>query len=89
MGSNSQERHLIEACSSFDHELNGVNFNNSFLSKMSFSSLSFSQFWDFRPNVCFFASGSKRFEILPFSSGSLTPSIFSVKLGVFPSFLLT
>ncbi|MFS7925807.1 hypothetical protein Hanom_Chr04g00289451 [Helianthus anomalus] len=25
---------------------------------------------------CFFASGSKRFEILPFSSGSLTPSIF-------------
>ncbi|MFS7959605.1 hypothetical protein Hanom_Chr08g00693031 [Helianthus anomalus] len=25
----------------------------------------------------FSASGSKRFEILPFSSGSLTPSIFS------------
>ncbi|MFS7962308.1 hypothetical protein Hanom_Chr08g00725131 [Helianthus anomalus] len=34
---------------------------------MPFSSLSFGQFCDFRPKVCFFASGSKRFEF-PFSS---------------------
>ncbi|MFS7915293.1 hypothetical protein Hanom_Chr02g00163561 [Helianthus anomalus] len=33
-------------------------------------------FHDFRPKVCFSAYGSNRFEILPFSSGSLTPSIF-------------
>ncbi|KAF5793040.1 putative Clp domain superfamily protein [Helianthus annuus] len=45
-------------------------------SKMPFSSLRFGQFCDFRSKVCFSASGSKRFEILPFSSGSLTPSIF-------------
>ncbi|MFS7928228.1 hypothetical protein Hanom_Chr04g00318321 [Helianthus anomalus] len=44
---------------------------------MPFSSLRFGQFCDFRPNVCFSAFGSKRFEILPFSSGSVTPSIFS------------
>ncbi|MFS8029343.1 hypothetical protein Hanom_Chr16g01521221 [Helianthus anomalus] len=43
---------------------------------MPFSSLRFGQFCDFHPNVCFFASRSKRFEILPFSSGSLTPFIF-------------
>ncbi|KAF5779389.1 hypothetical protein HanXRQr2_Chr12g0558811 [Helianthus annuus] len=39
-----------------------------------------------------FRIGSKRFEILPFSSGSLTPClhpIFSLKSRVFPSFLLT
>ncbi|MFS7998728.1 hypothetical protein Hanom_Chr12g01157341 [Helianthus anomalus] len=36
----------------------------------------FGQFCDFRPKVCFSAFGSKRFEILPFSSGLLTPSIF-------------
>ncbi|KAJ0737002.1 putative palmitoyl-CoA hydrolase [Helianthus annuus] len=45
-------------------------------SRMSFYSLRFGQFCDFRPKVSFFASGSKRFEILPFSSGSLTPTIF-------------
>ncbi|MFS7956902.1 putative GPI mannosyltransferase 2 [Helianthus anomalus] len=45
-------------------------------SKMPVSSLWFGQFFDFRPTVCFSASGSKRFDILPFSSGSLTPSIF-------------
>ncbi|MFS7956229.1 hypothetical protein Hanom_Chr07g00652111 [Helianthus anomalus] len=45
-------------------------------SKMPFSSLRFGQICDFRPNVCFSASGSKRFEILLFSSGPLTPSIF-------------
>ncbi|MFS7965352.1 hypothetical protein Hanom_Chr09g00761231 [Helianthus anomalus] len=56
---------------------------------MSFSSLRFGQFCDFRPKVYFSASGSKRFEILPFSSTELTPSIFSVKSGVFSSFLLT
>ncbi|KAJ0905855.1 hypothetical protein HanPSC8_Chr07g0298831 [Helianthus annuus] len=44
--------------------------------KMSFSSLRFGQFCDFRPKVCFSAYGSERFEILPSSSGSLTPSIF-------------
>ncbi|MFS7934188.1 hypothetical protein Hanom_Chr05g00388651 [Helianthus anomalus] len=51
----------------------------------------FGQFCDFRPKVCFSAFGSKRFEILPFSSSSLTPSIFLVrfKSGVFSSFLLT
>ncbi|MFS7973298.1 hypothetical protein Hanom_Chr09g00854981 [Helianthus anomalus] len=48
------------------------------MSKMAFSSLRFGQFCDcdFRPNVCFSAYGSKRFEILSFSAGSLTPSIF-------------
>ncbi|MFS7998875.1 hypothetical protein Hanom_Chr12g01159221 [Helianthus anomalus] len=56
---------------------------------MPFSSLRFGQFCDFRPNVCFFASRSKKFEILPFSSSSLIPSIFSIKSGVFLSFLLT
>ncbi|MFS7988914.1 putative myosin ATPase [Helianthus anomalus] len=46
------------------------------LSKMPLLSLRFGQLCDFRPKVCFSAYGSKRFEILPFSSGSLTPSIF-------------
>ncbi|KAJ0643254.1 putative UBA-like superfamily, Ubiquitin-associated domain-containing protein [Helianthus annuus] len=55
-------------------------------SKMPFSSLRFGHFYDFRPKVCFSASGSKRFEILLFTSDSLTPSIFSVKSGVFSSF---
>ncbi|MFS7994539.1 hypothetical protein Hanom_Chr12g01107251 [Helianthus anomalus] len=45
-------------------------------SKMPFLFLRFGQFCNFRLNVCVFASESKRFEILPFSSGSLTPSIF-------------
>ncbi|KAM0057068.1 putative demethylmenaquinone methyltransferase transcription factor C2H2 family [Helianthus debilis subsp. tardiflorus] len=44
--------------------------------KMPFPSLRFVQFCEFRPKVCFTASGSKRFEILSFSSGSLTLSIF-------------
>ncbi|MFS7982625.1 hypothetical protein Hanom_Chr10g00965051 [Helianthus anomalus] len=47
------------------------------MSKRPFLSLRFGQFCDFHPKVCFFASGSKRFEILPFSSISLAPSIFS------------
>ncbi|MFS7982188.1 hypothetical protein Hanom_Chr10g00959831 [Helianthus anomalus] len=39
--------------------------------------------------VCFFASEFKRFEILPFSSGSLTPSIFLRKVrGIFVFFNL-
>ncbi|MFS7992225.1 hypothetical protein Hanom_Chr12g01079761 [Helianthus anomalus] len=45
-------------------------------SKMSFSSLRFGQFCNFRLKVCFSSSGSKRFEIMSFSSGLLTPSIF-------------
>ncbi|MFS7988190.1 hypothetical protein Hanom_Chr11g01031761 [Helianthus anomalus] len=44
--------------------------------QMPFSSMRFGQFCDFRPKVCFSASGSKRFKILPFSSGLLTLSIF-------------
>ncbi|MFS7942647.1 putative malate dehydrogenase (decarboxylating) [Helianthus anomalus] len=47
--------------------------------KCHFRPLRFDQFCDFRLKVCFSASGSKRFEILPFSSSSLTPSIFYVK----------
>ncbi|MFS7971987.1 hypothetical protein Hanom_Chr09g00839301 [Helianthus anomalus] len=61
----------------------------NYLVKCTFSFLRFGQFYDFRPKVCFSASGSKRFKILPFSSGSLTQSIFPVKSGVFSSFLLT
>ncbi|MFS7889547.1 hypothetical protein Hanom_Chr00s000004g01608291 [Helianthus anomalus] len=53
---------------------------------MPFSSLRFGQFCNFRPKVCYSASGSKRFEILPISSDSLTPSIFNKKSGVFQSF---
>ncbi|MFS8030215.1 hypothetical protein Hanom_Chr17g01531431 [Helianthus anomalus] len=54
---------------------------------MPFSSLRFDHFCDFRPKVCFSASGSKRFEILSFSSSSLTPiHFFSIKSGGFPSF---
>ncbi|MFS7946656.1 hypothetical protein Hanom_Chr06g00538921 [Helianthus anomalus] len=44
--------------------------------KMSFSSMRFGQFCDFLPKVCYSTSGSKRYVILPFSSSSLTPSIF-------------
>ncbi|KAJ0906297.1 hypothetical protein HanPSC8_Chr07g0303921 [Helianthus annuus] len=47
-----------------------------YMSKMSFLSLRFGQFCDFRPKVCFSASESKRFEIVSFSFGSLTSSIF-------------
>ncbi|MFS7999912.1 hypothetical protein Hanom_Chr12g01172231 [Helianthus anomalus] len=51
---------------------------------MSFSSLRFSQFCDFYPNVCFSASVFKRFESLLFSPGLLTSSIFfSLNLGYF------
>ncbi|MFS7909676.1 hypothetical protein Hanom_Chr02g00097391 [Helianthus anomalus] len=38
---------------------------------MPFSSLRFGHFCNFRPKVRFSASGSKRFEILPFLSNSL------------------
>ncbi|MFS7895761.1 hypothetical protein Hanom_Chr00s003369g01712231 [Helianthus anomalus] len=41
--------------------------------------LRFGQFCDFRPKLCFSTSGSKKFEILLFSSSSLTPSIFSLR----------
>ncbi|MFS7909306.1 hypothetical protein Hanom_Chr01g00093051 [Helianthus anomalus] len=58
------------------------------MTKMPFPSLRFGQFCDFRPKDCFLASGSKRFEILPFSSCLLTPSIF-LQSGAFSSFLLT
>ncbi|KAJ0946374.1 hypothetical protein HanRHA438_Chr01g0003271 [Helianthus annuus] len=39
-----------------------------YMSKMPFRSVRFDQFCEFRPKVCFSTSGSKRFEILPFSS---------------------
>ncbi|MFS7936302.1 hypothetical protein Hanom_Chr05g00413971 [Helianthus anomalus] len=45
-------------------------------SKMTFSSLRFGYFATFVQKVCFFASGTKRFKILPFSSDSLTLFIF-------------
>ncbi|MFS7940929.1 hypothetical protein Hanom_Chr05g00470101 [Helianthus anomalus] len=44
---------------------------------MPFLSPRFGRFCNFRPKVCFSTSRSKRFEILAFSSGLLTPSIFS------------
>ncbi|MFS7907254.1 hypothetical protein Hanom_Chr01g00069101 [Helianthus anomalus] len=44
---------------------------------MPISSLRFGHFCEFRPKVCFSASGSKRFKILPFSFSSLTPIHFS------------
>ncbi|MFS7930349.1 hypothetical protein Hanom_Chr04g00343221 [Helianthus anomalus] len=47
-----------------------------FLSKMPFLFIRFDQLCDFRSKVCFSAYGSKRFKILPFSSGLLTPSVF-------------
>ncbi|KAJ0873637.1 hypothetical protein HanPSC8_Chr11g0454791 [Helianthus annuus] len=47
---------------------------------MPFSSLRFGQFCDFRPKVCFSASGFKRFKILPFSAGSLTPSVRGISV---------
>ncbi|MFS8020710.1 hypothetical protein Hanom_Chr16g01418841 [Helianthus anomalus] len=50
---------------------------------MPFSSLRFGQFCDFRPKVCFNAFGSKRFEILPFSSGSLTHHFSTLSQGYF------
>ncbi|MFS7899409.1 hypothetical protein Hanom_Chr08g00699841 [Helianthus anomalus] len=43
------------------------------MSKMSFSSLRFGHFCDFSPKVGFFASGSKRFEIVAFSSLKAKP----------------
>ncbi|MFS7928389.1 hypothetical protein Hanom_Chr04g00320201 [Helianthus anomalus] len=46
---------------------------------MSFLSLKFDQFCNFRPKVSFSVFGSKKFKIFPFSSGLLTPSIFSIK----------
>ncbi|MFS7999481.1 hypothetical protein Hanom_Chr12g01166691 [Helianthus anomalus] len=56
---------------------------------MSFSALRFGQFCDLRPKVCFSASGTKRFEILPFSSGSLAPFVFSpLSQGYFRLFYL-
>ncbi|MFS8017197.1 hypothetical protein Hanom_Chr15g01377521 [Helianthus anomalus] len=61
-------------------------FGHICMSKMPFSSIRFGQFCDFCPKVCFSASGSKRFEILTIF---IRPSIFSVKSGVFLSFLLT
>ncbi|MFS7908910.1 hypothetical protein Hanom_Chr01g00088621 [Helianthus anomalus] len=45
-------------------------------SKMPFSSLRLGQFCDFRSKVWFSVFGSKKFKLLPFSSSSLTPSIF-------------
>ncbi|MFS7979164.1 hypothetical protein Hanom_Chr10g00924181 [Helianthus anomalus] len=56
---------------------------------MPFSSLRFGQFCDFHPIVCFSASGSKRLEILSFSSSSLTPSIFLRKVSDISVFLPT
>ncbi|MFS7909905.1 hypothetical protein Hanom_Chr02g00100081 [Helianthus anomalus] len=50
---------------------------------MPFSSLRFGYFCDFRPKVCFSASGSIRLEILPFLSNSLLHPFFFVKSGVF------
>ncbi|MFS8016597.1 putative formin, FH2 domain-containing protein [Helianthus anomalus] len=50
-------------------------------SKMPFLPLRFGQFYDFRPKLCFFVSGSKRFKIMPFFH-----PFFSVKSGVSPSF---
>ncbi|MFS7921131.1 hypothetical protein Hanom_Chr03g00233101 [Helianthus anomalus] len=47
---------------------------------MPFSSLRFGLFCDFRPKACFSAYGSKRFEILSFSSTQLTPFVYSVDL---------
>ncbi|MFS7997704.1 hypothetical protein Hanom_Chr12g01145021 [Helianthus anomalus] len=47
-----------------------------YVSKMSFSSLRFGQFGTFIQRFVFPHMRSKRFEILQFSSGSLTPSIF-------------
>ncbi|KAF5777813.1 hypothetical protein HanXRQr2_Chr12g0540071 [Helianthus annuus] len=52
----------------------------------------FGHFCDICPKVCFFAYGSKRFEILPFSSSSLTLNSihFSpLSQGYFRLFLLT
>ncbi|MFS8003773.1 hypothetical protein Hanom_Chr13g01217861 [Helianthus anomalus] len=48
---------------------------NKIKSKMPFSSLRFGQFCNFHPKICFSAYGSKRFKILSFSSGTLTPCL--------------
>ncbi|MFS7911187.1 hypothetical protein Hanom_Chr02g00115091 [Helianthus anomalus] len=61
-----------------------MNSSNFVKRKMPFSSL----ICDFGPKVYFSTSRSKRFEILPFSSGLLTHLFVSVKSGVFLSFLL-
>ncbi|MFS7995986.1 hypothetical protein Hanom_Chr12g01124581 [Helianthus anomalus] len=53
---------------------------------MPFSSLRFGQFCDFRPKVCFSASGSKRFEILPFCSACELHPFFSLSQGYFRLF---
>ncbi|MFS7921889.1 hypothetical protein Hanom_Chr03g00242231 [Helianthus anomalus] len=45
-------------------------------SKMPFSSLSFGQFCDFRPKVCFSASESKRFEIFAIFIQLVTTPIY-------------
>ncbi|MFS7950158.1 hypothetical protein Hanom_Chr07g00580071 [Helianthus anomalus] len=47
---------------------------------MPFSSMRFGHFCDFRPKVWFSASVSRRFKILPFSSDSLTSSVFFIKV---------
>ncbi|MFS7909662.1 hypothetical protein Hanom_Chr02g00097251 [Helianthus anomalus] len=60
-----------------------------FKGKVPFSTPRLGQFCNFRPKVCFSAPGSKRFKVVSFSSGSLTPSTFIVKSGVFSSFLST
>ncbi|MFS7916684.1 hypothetical protein Hanom_Chr03g00180231 [Helianthus anomalus] len=46
-------------------------------------------FGTFVQRFVFFASGSKRFKILPLSFISITPSIFLSQVKVFSSFLLT
>ncbi|MFS8026902.1 hypothetical protein Hanom_Chr16g01492141 [Helianthus anomalus] len=57
---------------------------------MSFSSLRFGQFCDFRPKVCFSASGSKKYKILPFSIRLVNSIHFSpLSQGCFSFFLLT
>ncbi|MFS8025474.1 hypothetical protein Hanom_Chr16g01475381 [Helianthus anomalus] len=52
------------------------NVGNYLKSKMRLSSMRYGQFCDFRPKVCFSTFVTKGFEILPFSSDSLTPFIF-------------
>ncbi|MFS8023201.1 hypothetical protein Hanom_Chr16g01448701 [Helianthus anomalus] len=63
-----------------------MNSSNFVKRKMSFSSLRFGQFCDFRPKVYYSASGSKRFEILPFSSGLLTYLFSLLSQGYFRLF---
>ncbi|MFS7916386.1 hypothetical protein Hanom_Chr02g00176531 [Helianthus anomalus] len=55
---------------------------------MPFSSLRFGQFCNFRPKVCFSALESKRFDILPFSSGLVNSIQFSPLIrGIFVFFV--